>query len=505
VLIDCHRNADLSLSVDVPELQVHHFRDVFFYPKTDIFPHVQWGLYDRLGRILPAAALGYGWVNLQQGQDWVLKRVSHDPFAREIECAVYGGMVGLHYGHTLLEFLPRLWYLRRLHGPSVKILVHCGLGLTRAWETPWFRDLMALIGIVREDLISPLERVMVRNLLVPDAAFQINAYCSRIFADFTHWIGDRAGLPEDESDAPYFLTKMMLRKGVVNFVNEDEVCSRLEQAGFRVVATEELALREQIGLFRSRAGTCGILGSNIHTNVFSRSSYGVALNIGPDVSDSFHLLDETTGADFRYVTSWSIHEVERQERFLRSFRFEDPVGIADAMVAAFDAMKTRRAGLDVARVERESGGRFVSVRGGAEKRVYVNGITSALTSAVEGSMDKELCQPLVGMVTADGREARLYSLAPEIRYVRVDERASHRPWIVCDITEAEVDGQVVRGLRHRDTGRWLTIIPEKNNHDANFSAGQMFGWEIVDLEALPAGLEEVAARRWDALQALCGV
>ncbi|GBQ25598.1 hypothetical protein AA0472_1809 [Acetobacter estunensis NRIC 0472] len=90
-----------------PALSVAEY--AVFYPRHDHYGSLPWGVYDLNGRLNARAALIQEKSNLGHGQEWIAASPRCSMDMPEIESAVYGGMIGLHYGHTLLELLPRLW------------------------------------------------------------------------------------------------------------------------------------------------------------------------------------------------------------------------------------------------------------------------------------------------------------------------------------------------------------------------------------------------------------
>lgn len=504
MLVDCHKPDFNYHSTKMPEPKMHLQKDAVFYPKDDIFQSRPWGVYDLWGRIIPPAALYTAKTNLALGQEFVVKNQRTSQWLLEIETAVYGGFIGLHYGHTLLEFLPRLWYLKKTNGPSTKIIVHCGFSLDLAWKHSWFHDLMSLIGITKADLISPRETVLVRNLFIPESSFQINAFCTKTFANFTHWIGDQVPLTHESDSCPYFLTKMKLSSGVVNYINESDLCARLEKNNFKIIATEELSFFEQIKLFKSASGTCGVLGSNIHTSIFSRSSYGIILNIGVAISDSFYLLDKATNANFRYVSSGSIQEVSRQPGFARSFRFEDPVKLADSICNAFDDIKshnkkiqkTSSSNLPSLQVVEKD---FFKVSNGNGKYLCFKIADGALASTYNLENYKSLAYPAVATLNDTTGDLEIFALSPNPRLVCMNSNFPRRKFIYCGITKINNNDAAAFALYNKDSDQWLTLVPNQENKDANFSAQELQGWEYIYFERLSDKEKKQAISRYTEL------
>ncbi|KXV21350.1 glycosyltransferase family 61 protein [Gluconobacter japonicus] len=507
MLIDCHTHNISDPGAGLPPPVIHIQKDAVYYPRDDKFGAQPWGIYDLWGRLVPTAALDSDRNHLAHGQTRLVTNQRTACDLPEIECAVYGGMLGLHYGHTLLEFLPRLWYLRGKLGPSAKILIHCGLGLKVAWNTSWFRDMMHLIGITEHDLISPRETILVRNLLIPEASFQINGFCSKTFADFTQWMGDRIPTQVDIEDSPYFLTKKELQSGVINFTNENELCSHLEDLNFRIVSTENLSFTEQISLFKSKSGTCGMLGSNIHTSIFSKHSYGTVFNIGPAISKSFELLDAVTGANFHYVTSPDLHEVVAQPGFRRSFELHDPAGLARDLYEDFHTRKTEREtgtnhivphGIENLRsdIPRE----FQMVRSQLGKLLCIRTADSALMTTYDID-EEESAYPAIVTQGTDADELWIFALSPRPILIRFNAETPKCPFLSCKLTTTHDDKEgIMYALQDQKTNKWLTFAPDAS-FAADFCAPRIAGWEHVKFEKLSEEQTLIAANYYQILLA----
>ncbi|NHO32398.1 glycosyltransferase family 61 protein [Acetobacter fallax] len=390
----------------------------------------------------------------------------------EIECAIYGGMIGLHYGHTLLEFLPRLWYLRNTMGVNAKILVHCGPGL----GTPWFRDLMKLAGISEDCLISPLSTTLVRHLLVPESCVQLNHYVMRSFLDFTNQMGDRISF--DSNDQPVFLTKKNLPYGVVNWDNEAELCSELETYGFRIIAPEEHNLREQISFFRNSGGACGILGSNMHTSIFAREPFGLVLNIGLHISPSFYLLDRCNNADFRYVACDESHEVGAQKNFRRTFHISDPVALAAEFSREFfqkrDEVRSRKTARAPAVSEKTL---FFRMTGQDGKRLCARLSDGRLISSMAAEADNQVCDMILQIT--DQNICSLFALSSVPLPVTTASTSQLAAFVPCVVTEETIGDTIRYGIRQPDSKRWLSLAPGAEDRDAFFGAEHFREWEYV--------------------------
>jgi capsular polysaccharide biosynthesis protein len=496
MLEDCLKPSHINDTV-APEPSIHYIQDCRFFPHNDQFRSDIWGIYDGAGRLVLPAAFLYSRTNLGGGQRWVVDQPRNSALLPEIECAFYGGVIGLHYGHTLLEFLPRLWYLKQKAGPTTKILVHCGPGLEIAWDTPWFCDLMGLIGIRKGDLISPRQTSVVRHLFIPDPTFQINGFAHPAFTAFTNWVGDNVLHDTGLGEQPVFLTKRNLKSGVINFLNEDELCRRLEELGFRIESPEELPLGHQISLFKQKGGVSGILGSNMHTSIFARRPFGTCLNIGAHISDSFYYADKANNADFSYFFSNTIQEVESAPGFSRSFRFQEPALLADEVARRHEQLRAARRPLPQHASQEETAHVFCFPVSPDGKHLCARASDGALCTTYADISNSDSAFPIAAIML-EGR-VRLFAASPLPFAIAWTEGSLLSAWLECELAWKD-DARTECGLRRPDTGLLLTIVPDTRNHDAHFSANILQGWEYIAFVPPSAEQQSFLEKRYALLQ-----
>ncbi|WP_338421436.1 glycosyltransferase family 61 protein [Acetobacter estunensis] len=330
-----------------------------------------------------------------------------------------------------------------------------------------------------------------RRLLLPEPTFQINHFCMKEFIAFTNTIGDRVTPSTDER--PVFLTKKNLSQGVLNCVNEDEFCARLESRGFRIESPEHHTLRQQIAFFHNPAGVAGMLGSNMHTSIFSRKAYGLVLHVVPYNSNSFYLLDACNQADFRYVTSPSITETEAAPGFRHSFRMENPVQLADAFADAFFAQQTeilskRRAN----RAPKQSTPMaFYAVRNETGEFLTARHADGKLVVSSEAS---PLLYPIIAALGQDGK-VELFAEAPAPFPVTASTTSHWTTSISGRLTIEDIEGVSQPGIQHN--GKWLTLPPHSDGTEASFRAEIQLGWECVTFVELSLERNQAAQRLYD--------
>ncbi len=176
------------------------------------------------------------------------------------------------YGHTLVDYLPKLWVLQaagydladlRFVVPAklAPVLLHIlhGAGIAPAQCVPYaFWD-----EIIRTDL-----------LIVPTIPRRFNRVAARFAEASGFWTAPlRNSLARTSIDAKtaprrVFLSRRKAR-GTRKLANRDDIEHEATRHGFTIVHPETLSLAEQITLFENARLICGDYGSALHNIVFS--------------------------------------------------------------------------------------------------------------------------------------------------------------------------------------------------------------------------------------------
>ncbi|WP_082494533.1 glycosyltransferase 61 family protein [Methylobacterium sp. Leaf108] len=315
---------------------VSDVRDVIALP-TD--PGGSWGIFNRSGRALDEAMDRHG-PNGTIGDRKTQVPISTLRSALNTvdETYIYGGFVNLHFGHFIVNTLPRLWPLIDRANDNYKILFH-GQGNPKDWfGLPFIRDLFGALGLT-EDRIVFIDRPMVfSRLIVPHPSFQEQSFAHRAFGQLCRMIGDNIlrdhPLQQERNMAPAYLSKGNLKSGVGRFANENVVTEILSASGIEIIYPETLALPEQIALFRDRQTILGTAGSAFHNSVFVTSRAKI-ICISPSCypNSNFMMLDALSGTHVTYLYAAGTETIVGGEAgFLTTLKFSNPEAVAKEML-----------------------------------------------------------------------------------------------------------------------------------------------------------------------------
>ena len=328
--------------------RVHERDDLIYLPRSG---SPDWGLYDGEGRIVPEAVDLWGTEGARMGQSGEptsIRPQADTPAAHYL----YIGRAQLHYGHFLVETLPRCWPLLdpRQHR-GVKLLVH-GSDLQRAWGGwaghAFAADILGLLGFRAEDVVHFDEPTRIGRVRIPEPALRQQAFGRPAFRRLCRAIGDASTRPgpfeqlfRRRSRKPVWLSRSAVYSGNLRVSNEPALEAALREQGFDIVHPEQTPFAEQVAVFRTRETVCGFAGSAFHTGVFARAGgTRLVLSLEDRVNSNLRLFDRLTGTPARYFKVEGAALVEDlgpdhggtpEQPFARTYALDDPAGLAQAI------------------------------------------------------------------------------------------------------------------------------------------------------------------------------
>ena len=185
----------------------------------------------------------------------------------EPEPAVYLGSLIKHFGHFLLEILPRLW-------------VFDETPIRRAYFHPWRDKVEGAPAFIEQAVrlaggdveVRMIEGPMVfERLIVPAPLYVINHGGGR---GFTGWCADFADKAAAAAPAPpqtgerIYLSRSKLKPGKRKADNEDVAEAFFAARGFTIVHPQQHAFPVQVAMMRGCRVLAGCDGSALHLAMF---------------------------------------------------------------------------------------------------------------------------------------------------------------------------------------------------------------------------------------------
>jgi hypothetical protein len=221
------------------------------------------GVYDRRGRLLPQSS--------RQPTEGSYRHLDEsgrlpEPEDEEMEEAVYLGSLMRHFGHFLLEVVPRLWVFRR-RSPR-RVYFHAWRDADKGAPAFLAQTLSGLSAEHPE--VRVIERpIRFRKLLAPTSTFDLGvagspecqAWCQELAARLA------PGPPRD-GPALIYMSRKGLGRRKRKLDDEDRLEALFADYGFSIVSPESLPFVEQVGLMRGCRVLAGAEGSALHQAMF---------------------------------------------------------------------------------------------------------------------------------------------------------------------------------------------------------------------------------------------
>lgn len=182
----------------------------------------------------------------------------------EEPCYFFHSTINGHYGHFLVETVPKLWAAEELE-EKVRLWV----GWSR--QARLLPDLLAAaipFGFGRADFLTTRETVLFKKMYLASACHAHARFTSeRALAVFRRIADYYAPSPDSDSPKRIYVS----RRGDSNrmLVNEAACEEAFRRHGFTVVHPERLDWREQMRLFSNATHLAGQAGSAMHRRLFA--------------------------------------------------------------------------------------------------------------------------------------------------------------------------------------------------------------------------------------------
>lgn len=273
---------------------------------------------------------------------------------------LYVGLFVLHYGHFLIDTLSHFWPLLLSDGKRPKILCHRLKTRPEGPEHDTLYEVLAGLGVRREDVVSFDRPVRIANIMFAEPSFREGGYVHSIFADMCSHIGNKYFDKEnvDTKKQPLYLSKTKLRSGISKLVNEEHVEAELDRLGVEIAHPEDLTFAEQVRLLSSHKYIIGPSTSAFHTSAFTAPGRRIiGLNWSPQINENHLFFDLFNGTRSVYYCAVKTTYSE-VEGFGVGWCVPDPKLVAREMlkrVESFDEVDELDAAEEAARASRPRG------------------------------------------------------------------------------------------------------------------------------------------------------
>lgn len=308
-------------------------RDCTYLPYAGDRP---WGLYDAGGELIKQAIDFREGIHSPPGQGTTASPITE---LAPDGVYIYGGRFNPHFGHFLVNTLPRFWAMTKIRSPSTKILCH-GSGSPENWfSIPFVATAFGLLGLSPRDFVTFDRPTRVRSVVIPATSLEEQHAGYRAYADLCRGIGDRirATGQFERSARPIYYSKTRLSSAVGLIVNELEIEKAMSEAGVEIVYPETLSLADQVRLMSSREQILGSAGSFLHASIFCPPRRITCLNVTEQINSNYTLIDALAGNIATYHYPPAIRVVSNKDGFLTLRYLPDADAVAQELLAVMEA------------------------------------------------------------------------------------------------------------------------------------------------------------------------
>ena len=216
------------------------------------------------------------------------------------ETVVYLGYFIKQWGHFLVDFLPRLWWLvKNYKGEKVLILT----------SNPSVRidgnylEMLGVFGITSDKIHYVYEAEQYKQVIIPELSMQRpNYYSSECRMMFDYIVQE---LCRDANFTQYdriYWTRTKLKKAQMTEIGEKDLENLFKRNGYKVLSPEKCSLREQVYHFRNCKEFVSLSGTIPHNIVFCNSGVRViVINKTYRINLIQLLLNQFSGAEVIYI------------------------------------------------------------------------------------------------------------------------------------------------------------------------------------------------------------
>ena len=246
---------------------------------------------------------------------------------------IYGGRYTDHFGHFVIETLPRLWPLAE-EGlrPGQKLIMHGDGSPDWWWRHDYVREVMGALNIRPEDIIASDRPFTIDRLTIPRASFGAQDFAHRAFSRLCRSIGEKLleGWEPVRDWTPAYWSKTRLKHGVRRFENEPAIIEVMEREGVEIVYPEQVSFAGKLKMISSRNVITGSAMSAHHASVFTQgASRFEMLSPASVMNSNFVIIDRLNGNRARYYYPDGVREIRPADpTFLVYYELEDPAAVA---------------------------------------------------------------------------------------------------------------------------------------------------------------------------------
>ncbi|TFZ58302.1 glycosyltransferase family 61 protein, partial [Methylorubrum sp. Q1] len=252
-------------------------------------------------------------------------------FVANDDVYIYGGFFNCHFGHFLVDTLPRYWSKNLFDNNRLKIICHSEEPPKEWFDNPFVARIMGSLGLSHEDFVVLDRPTKIKKLIVPRPALVGQTLIHPVYADMCRRISSVlcGGEKVEATNETVFYSRTKLRMGTLKIINDFDLEEEIRSLGARIVYPEELNFVDQINLMSGAAHIIGTTGSFLHLSAFCQEPRLIsALAHASGVASNFHLIDLAAGNVARYMEPVSFDKADPPYGFMGAARLNNVRAVA---------------------------------------------------------------------------------------------------------------------------------------------------------------------------------
>lgn len=191
------------------------------------------------------------------------------------DTVIYLGYFIMQWGHFLVDFVPRLWWLKEnYHGEKLLVLT----SNKNAKLNGNYLELLTLFGIREEKIHYVYEPEKHKTIIVPEMSMVRPQYFSNKSEELFQYIIDRA-----TSEASYksydkiYFSRSKLKKAAMTELGEKDFEKIYKRNGYKIIYPEKCSFRELVWYINSCKEFVSLSGTIPHNIVFASPNTKVVI------------------------------------------------------------------------------------------------------------------------------------------------------------------------------------------------------------------------------------
>lgn len=191
------------------------------------------------------------------------------------EDVIYLGYYIMQWGHFLVDFVPRLWFLQQnYHGEKLLVLTNH----RKSRITGNYLKLLELFGITDDKIHYVYEPEKYSRIIVPEMSMIRPVYYSKQSEELYRYIVEKATASKKypQYDKIYF-SRSRLRKAIMTEIGEPEIERIYRKNGYKIIYPERCDFNELVFLISNCKEFVSLSGTIPHNIVFAKPDTKVVI------------------------------------------------------------------------------------------------------------------------------------------------------------------------------------------------------------------------------------